>query len=361
MKVLVLDSFNHSFNNKLPEVELFVRLRKLGIDITIAGKGIKETIDYLKKHDIKLIDLEPKSKYDYEYINNVKKILKDENFDVLHLFTGNHMRNGIMAAYNTNVKVAVYFGSTSLYWHDPSAYFKYLNPRINKILCNSNHVYNHVKKQLLFNKNKAIKIYKGFDTTWYDNYSSFDFSTIGIPKGSIIVTSIARNTKVKGVKYFLQATKHIDYFPNVHFVHVGKYMDNKEISDLIEESPYKDNIHIMGYRTDAVEILKASDIYVQTSLDEGLGRAVSEACILKKPIVMTNAGGCTELIEDKKGGFVVPLKDPVSIAEAILVLLKDEKLRISMGKNAFNYLKENFDINTTAKETYDTYNEMMSK
>ena len=358
MKVLVLSDYYHTLNNRIAEMELFISLKERGVDISIIADGLDENLDYYEKNNIKVIRRVPNSKYDFSYINFVNKKIKSEKIDILHLFSGNTMRNGVMASYFTNVKVVVYFGSTSLYWHDLSAYLKFLNPRINRILCNSKHVYNHVKRQLV-NKDKAVMVYKGYDYKWFEKEETFDLTKFGIPKDAIVVTSIARNTKVKGVKFFFESTYHVDTTENVHFLMLGKYMDTPEISKIIEESPFKKNIHLLGYRTDAIEILKASDVYVQTSLDEGLGRAITESITLKKPVVMTDAGGCTELIEDGKGGFIVPLKNSKAIGQSISKLINDSNLRREMGENAFEYMKSKFSTIENIKGVLKVYNDLI--
>ncbi len=360
MKVLVLREFSFSLNNHISEVELFVGLKEKGVDITVVADGNDKVLQILRDAGIKIIIDKPSTKYDFKYIKFIRNIIKSEAIDILHLFTGNTMRNGVVSSLFTKVKVLVYFGSTSLYWHDLSAYLKYLSPRIDRILCNSKHVYNHVQKQLI-NKDKAVMVYKGFDYKWLEEYKVCDLSKLGIPEGAIVVTSIARNSTVKGAKYFFKSTYHLDTDRNVHFLMLGKYMDTDEINDIINGSPLKNNIHVLGYRTDAIEILKASDIYVQTSLDEGLGRAITEAVSLKVPVVMTNAGGCTELIEDGKGGFIVPLKDTKSIGESISKLINNDSLRKEMGENAFDYLKTNFSITKNIDGVFEIYHDSLNK
>jgi glycosyltransferase involved in cell wall biosynthesis len=128
---------------------------------------------------------------------------------------------------------------------------------------------------------------------------------------------------------------------------------------LKNKSKFKDNIHILGHRKDAIEILKSADIYVQSSIKEGLGRAISEAAALGKPIVMTNAGGCTELIEDKRGGFVAKKENSKDIASKISNLIDDELLRRKMGENAYSFIKSNFNVNNTITEIYNEYNNLL--
>jgi glycosyltransferase involved in cell wall biosynthesis len=359
-KVLVLSDYNNTLNNKLPEIETFIGLKNAGVEISIIALGRDENIQYIRNNNIEITNLSPKSWYDYSYIQFVREKIKKEKFNILHLMYGKTMRNGVFAAFGLDVKLVLYLGSTSVHWHDITSYFKFLNPRVDRILCNSNHVYKHMKQQLIFSKHKAVKIYRGIDTSWYEDWDKYDLTKLGIPKNSIVILSISRNIKIKGAKYYLEATHHIPYNENVHFIHIGNKMDTDEMNDLKNKSKFKDNIHILGHRKDAIEILKSADIYVQTSLKEGLGRAISEAAALGKPIVMTNAGGCTELIEDEKGGFVAKKENPKDIASKLSKLINDEILRKKMGENAYSFIKSNFNINDTVKEIQKEYNILLN-
>ncbi len=113
---------------------------------------------------------------------------------------------------------------------------------------------------------------------------------------------------------------------------------------------------MLGHRKDVLSLLKGMDIYTQTSLSEGLGRAISEAMCFGKPIVMTNAGGCTELIEDGKSGFITKKKNGNSIANALEILIKNSELRTQMGAQAKKRISDHFNIENTINDTFKLYN-----
>ena len=355
MKVLSTGDYGGAISNNIAQFELLIGLKRLGVDLIIVAKFNPEVLKRFTDEGIICIQDFPTSKIDFDYINNIKKYISTYKIDILHVFHGKTLRNCIIAAKHLPVRLITYMGSTSIHWHDPSAYLTYLSPRVDKIICNSDFVYKHVKKQYFGNhKKKAIRIYKGYNPDWFINSIPYDFSSLGIKKSDLIVCLAANYLKVKGIKYFIKSTYHINKELNIHFLLLGDMRGNKEIPLLIEKSPLKENIHSLGSRTDITSYFKSSDIYVQTSNKEGFGRAISEAMCSKKPIIMTNAGGCTELI-DKNSGIIVPRKNPKEIARAIEYLAKHPTLRKSMGENSYNRIKNHYSIENTIQETLAVY------
>ncbi|MGB2274112.1 MAG: glycosyltransferase family 4 protein, partial [Flavicella sp.] len=322
---------------------------------TVIGLFSDEILKILEHNGIKCIASFPDSKFDRNYIEQIQAYVRENQIDIVHAFNGKCLRNVNIALKDIPVKLITYMGSTSLYWHDPSAYLTYLNPRIDAIICNSAHVYKHVKKQLFGNrKQKAVKIYKGYDPTWFEDSNTFDYTTINIPENAIKVCLAANYLKVKGIEYFIKSSYHLEKNNNIHYILLGDMRGNKTVPELVAKSPIKKRIHVMGSQKNAVSFFKGADIYVQTSNNEGFGRAISEAMCSKKPIIMTDAGGCTELI-DVKSGIVVPKKNPKAIAAAILKLAEDKELRLQMGKAAFERIQKTYSIEKTIDETLALY------
>lgn len=359
MNVLSTGNYSVSLTISIAQFELLIGLKKKGVNIVVVAKFNDEILNKLTDAGIVCIKDYPKSKVDFEYIARMKQYIIDHTIDIIHAFDGKALRNTIIAVKKSPVKLITYMGSTSIHWHDPSAYFTYLSPRIDKIICNSDYVYQHVKNQFFWrNKKKAVRIFKGYNPNWFSNITPLNLDYLQENTDTTIVCLAANYLKVKGIEYFIEATYHIKKETNISFVLIGDMRENSEAIDkLIEKSPLKDKIHALGFKSDPISFFKSIDIYVQTSNREGFGRAISEAMCSAKPIVMTNAGGCTELI-DKNSGIVVPIKNPKAIAEAILKLVKDRKLRESMGENSLKRISNKFHIDKTVQETLELYNSL---
>lgn len=361
MNVLFVIKGNEPYVSQQAQIELAIGLQKRGVNIIISGNFNEEVGNHLKDIPVITEKIFPLKSIDKQYTSKFKNLLQKHKIDLVHFVDGKSARNGIPALKNTKVKSIIYFGSASLHWYDPTSYLTYLSPHIDKIIGNSNFVYNHVKAQLFGkNKEKVVRIFKGYNPDWFKHSEPKDLSEFGISKDDLVVCLVGNHRKVKGTKYFLESSHFLNTEKNVHYILIGEQTDGKHFEKMKSESPLKDRIHLLGRRTDVISILKSIDIYVQTSLEEGFGRAISEAMSVGKPIVMTNAGGCTELV-DKNSGIIVPLKDSKAIGAAISKLVNDDALRIQMGKKAQERIGSVYHINETIKDTLKLYQRLINK
>ncbi|SNR15660.1 glycosyltransferase family 4 protein [Tenacibaculum jejuense] len=349
---------------QIAQIALFIGLQREGVKIHLIGRISEEVADYIKSEDKDIVfyNMYPKGKIDEDYIEKFSELIIKHNIELVHFACGKTSRTGIRALKKfPEIKTVIYYGSASLHWHDPSAYLTYLHPRVDKIIGNSNFVYNHVRKQLFGKrKQKAVRIFKGYSVEWFKDTKPFDYTSLGIPKEAIVVCSIGNHRKVKGTKYFLEASNYLNSEKEIHFVLIGDNTDAPHLSKIKEKSKIKDRVHILGRRNDVPSLLLSCDMYVQSSLSEGFGRAISEAMCLGKPTIMTNAGGCTELI-DEKSGIVVPLKDYKAIGREISNLANNDDKRIQMGKAAKERIQNVYSIERTVNETLALYKELFNE
>lgn len=359
MNVLFVIKGNEPYIAQQAQFELAAGLKAKGVQIKLAGNFSKEVKIRLDELNLDYLNFYPKKSIDKSYTKEFGAILKKYNINLVHFIDGTSARNGLPALKDSNIKSVIYFGSRSLHWYDPSSYLTYLNPQIDAIIGNSDFVYEHVKAQLFGrNKNKVVRIFKGYNPEWFTNVPSKDLSNLGIESTDIVVCLVGNHRKVKGTKYFLEATNYIKTDKKVHFLLIGDQTDQTKFQKLKEKSQRRNEIHLLGKKSDVVSYLKSIDIYVQTSLEEGFGRAISEAMSVGKPVVMTNAGGCTELI-DKQSGIVVPVKDSKAIGKAISRLINDDNLREQMGSHAKNRISTIYNIDKTVNDTLELYHKLL--
>lgn len=109
-------------------------------------------------------------------------------------------------------------------------------------------------------------------------------------------------------------------------------------------------------QVDAMEMFYNSiDVYLNTSLHEGIPMSILEAMSLRLPVVATNVGGISEIIEHEKTGFLVTLGDVKSFARYCLLLRNDRKLLHKMANNAKLKISEQFSINSCAEKYVNLY------
>lgn len=143
--------------------------------------------------------------------------------------------------------------------------------------------------------------------------------------------------------------------PDIKFILIGDGILRRRIEDLITRFKLKEQVFLLGWRKDISEILSAIDIFVLTSLWEGLPIAVLEAMASAKPVVATDTGGIREIVSENETGFLVRPGDMNSMAEKLKLLLSDAKLREEIGRNARNSLGSAFSLEVMAGQTQDLY------
>lgn len=180
-------------------------------------------------------------------------------------------------------------------------------------------------------------------------------STFNLNKNSILIGSLIALVPHKDPINFIKAAKYVTQnYGNTEFIICGEGELKEKCELEIKNLGLMNNFHLLGYCSNNTEILNALDIFVLPSKEEGLGSVLIEAMAIGLPIVATNAGGITELIENGYNGIAVPKEDPEKFASAIIKLIKDENLRKNLSKNAIEKSK-NYSSKIMAQKTLDVY------
>jgi len=166
----------------------------------------------------------------------------------------------------------------------------------------------------------------------------------------------ARLLVSKGIiEYFKTSIKLKKKYPELNFSIAGSYNPknndsiSKKIMDLIKNSK---EINFLGeIKHDSMHKIYAShSIFVLPSYGEGLPRSAIEAACMNMPLVMTDVAGCKECIEDKKNGFLISLKDNVSLFQAMEKFILNPDLICAMGKKSNEIAKNKFSIEKIAND-----------
>ena len=153
----------------------------------------------------------------------------------------------------------------------------------------------------------------------------------------------------KGVREYVEAAKIVrSRFPNVIFQLAGYLDENpssitaRELQSLINQG----DIQYLGELKSVQPILKNCKFYVLPSYREGTPRSILEALSTGRPIITTDVPGCRETVVHEKNGLLVPIKDPVALANAMIRLLKEKDESIKkMAQESYLIAKNKYEIN----------------
>ena len=148
-------------------------------------------------------------------------------------------------------------------------------------------------------------------------------------------------------------------FPEARFVLIGDGKLRSRLEMLIRKYGLKDKVILAGWRNDVPRIMAAMDIFVLTSLWEGLPIACLEAMSASLPVVVTDTGGISEVIEDGSCGFLVDIRDINDMSGKVSRLLSDGALRKKIGDAARQRLEHGFSRSEMIDNNLALYQELV--
>ncbi len=361
MRILLVSSFISSWNSVRPEAEIFIGIAQQGHTVYVASQPDTPYAIRFTEMGLTVIDCYSYKKVSLKIILKLRKIIKENNIDIVYATNSRTIPNAAFASINLPVKMINYRGaSRGLYRHDPSAYLTHLHPRVDAICCNADAVRQDVVKRVWKNKNRVVTIYKGHDITWFSKEKT-DISAFNIPANATVVTCVANARPCKGINVLIQASHFLSDISDLYILIVGQDVDSQLFIDQKNKSPMASNIILTGYRDDAPQIIAASDIYVQPSIGrEGMAKTIIEAMAQKIPPVATDVGGTRELIVNGRSGYVVPINDPKALADKIRKLHCDPDLTKAMGRSAKKRILENFSVQKSVKDHLRFFKQLLS-
>lgn len=195
-------------------------------------------------------------------------------------------------------------------------------------------------------KQKMVKVYPGVEIP--------PFEKIKKPKKNVILFVGAIYGYKKGEEYLIEAFAHVLKKVDSELWIVGIIVNRKFgmlLKDMVNKLGIKESVKFFGFVDNVFSYYDACDVFVLPSYSESetFGIPCIEASAMGKPVVATDILERSGAVVDKKTGIVVPRKNSKKLAEAIIKLLKDEKLRIRLGENGKMYVRK-FNWNESAKK-----------
>ena len=162
--------------------------------------------------------------------------------------------------------------------------------------------------------------------------------------------------KYKGLDYLIKAEPLISrVIPRLKIVIAGRGEFFQECEKMMVNKE-RFECHIGFIPNEEVpELFQRASVVVLPYIDASQSGVVPIAYAFKKPVVVTNVGSIPEVVDDGKTGFIVLPRDEKALADAIIKLLKDEKLRKEMGENAYKKMKEELSWDKIAEKTIEVY------
>ena len=328
----------------------------------------------LIKRNVKIINVEIDSKNPFKIHNIleffiIKKILKTENYSLIHCHTpiiGFIVRLAAKGFKNNNCKV-IYTSHGFSFNKNSSKKSWFMFHNLEKIAskyCDAIITINNedYKNALSFNTCKCYLINGvGVDLSKYSSNIKIRKEyriKLGIGQDKIVVLSVGELSVRKNHQLIIKAISHLNDKERYIYVICGNGVDDKIKNELVLlSSKLGVNVLLLGFRKDIPEITNCSDIGAIPSLREGLGLAGIQSLACGVPLVGSNVQGIKDYIINNKTGYLFDAFDDIAAARAIKKL-SNKHVRDSMKKNCLE-MAQKYSIDISRKQRKDIYDEIL--
>jgi glycosyltransferase involved in cell wall biosynthesis len=182
-----------------------------------------------------------------------------------------------------------------------------------------------------------------------------------LPHHAPVVGNVAALVPHKGQRHLVEAAALVvRQVPDARFVIAGEGELRAALERQIKDHHLEKHVMLLGFRPDVLSLHKAFDLFVMSSVTEGLGTSLLDAMACEKPVVATNAGGIPEVVLEGTTGLLVPPRDHAAMAAAIVRLLRDPALRDRMGAAGLRVVREKFSAERMVQDTLKVYQAVRS-
>lgn len=227
------------------------------------------------------------------------------------------------------------------------------------ILVNSDAVRRDVERTERNWEGKFRKIYNGVAPIdpWTPEETRAFRRREGIPTDALVALSVSNFYPYKGHEELVESAARVaPAFPNVIFLMVGRDSGTMEATRAhVRKRGIEGSVRFLGSRSDVPDLLRASDLFVHPSREEGLSNAILEAMAAGLPVVACDVGGNPEAVVDGETGRLVPSRNATALASAVEELLTDPGKRQTMGEAGRLRAAERFSLDRMVGEMESLY------
>lgn len=330
----------------------------------ITGRGgmlEDEAAEKIKLYSLSNLVREISPLKDLKALFNIMQVLRIERPDIVHTHSSKAGILGRLAAKLMGIKTIIHtihgysFNDTQS-WYKKNLYVfleRFCSFFSDKLIVETQEDLNKGVVYKIAKKEKFTIISSGIDVQYYKSYKpdpSFR-NTLTNNKNAKIIMTVGPFKPQKNLQDFIKTAEIVcRKIDKAIFFITGDGELRPELEKLIADLKLQDKVILLGWRRDIIELLSACDIFVMTSLWEGLPRTILDAMCRAKPVIANAVGGIPEVIENGKNGFLTKPYDIADTSDKIITLLQNENLMLKIGENAKASIDEKYDINYGVKQ-----------
>ena len=335
-------------------------LARLNRDVTLVVNTGSELGRRATASGLKVFPVRMRQDYDLIAAWKLRDLIRKHRFDIIHAHHPTAHAISLLAAKLSGVPGLVVTRRVIFkIKNNPFSRWKYTSLRINRYVAVCREI-KSILEDYGVNHNRVKVIPSAVDLESFRPVQdkSEARKKWGLNPDDVVVGTVGNSAWFKGHSYLMQAAQTVmQMHPNAKLFFCGK--GTEDLIQKARELGIERNVILSGFRTDIPDILTCLDIFVLPSLREGIATAGIEGMAAGLPVIGTKVGGIPDIVSEETG-LLVPPADSRALAEAIMRLIGDSKLKIQMGAAGRLKAQREFAKEKVAQQILELYQDALT-
>jgi L-malate glycosyltransferase len=290
----------------------------------------------------------------------VKNFCAEKSIKIIHLHTAKaHLLGYVVLLMGVRIPMVVSRRVAVTPSRSLTTRMRYNHPQMRRIIGISEEI-TRVMKSYVADPDKVITIHSGIDIYRFTAPSFVLKNSFHLAETTQIVGTVSALSSEKDLKTFLKVAKEIqETGMDVHYFIVGDGPLRAELEGYCLEQKLINYVTFTGHVSNPGDYLQQFDLFLFTSVLEGLGTSVLDAFACKIPVVASHIGGIPEIVINEQTGLTVAPGDVAGFKVAVIRLLRDKDLATAYTSSAYSHL-QNFTYQRMAVETVACYSSVLN-
>jgi L-malate glycosyltransferase len=294
-----------------------------------------------------------------QIVQNVRKIITEISPDIIH---SHRLKENILAYFTAKYDKRIKLVCTQHGMPEPlkgkfkilkriilsKYHISILSRHFRCIVAVSENIRNNFIQEYGFKKDRVTIIYNGTDIP--------NFHESNMERNNFVIGSAGRLFPIKDYPLMVEISREILLQTNkIRFELAGEGPEKERILGLIHEYKIEKAFTLTGFFDNIRNFYEGLDLYINTSLHEGIPMSILEAMAHGLPIIAPNVGGLKEILNNGCQGYLVDNRNPKVFAEKCIKLYRNRELLLEMGKLSRDRVIKEFSLDKMLTKYHDLY------
>jgi len=243
------------------------------------------------------------------------------------------------------------------------AFYRFAAKRTSRLVAVSQDLQKFLCAHFNVSQDKVAMIYNGIDLSPFADVQRNPqlLESLGISVDAFIVGTVGNLYALKGHTYLIRAAHGVmQKRPNTHLLILGRGELKNPLEQEAKALGIADRVHLLGYRDDTPRWLGVMNVFVLSSLSEGLPLSLLEAMASSLPTIVTQIGGMPEVVREGETGVVVPPGDCEALTKSILFFHDNPNIAKQYGRAGRIVVFEDFSVDRMVHQYRSLYREVLA-